>query len=330
MGGWKRLAAINTKTHDVTYRTFKRSFPTAMAFSPDKTLLYVAGYDDNTSPHEPTITIWDTITFKCLRRMCTAKECRQRPLDEVSHTHVISSLAVSPDGTRLYSGSFDGTVRVWDTTTRTCLRCLTHMDNRVHSIQLSLDGRYLHVGGNAINRDVYCIYDTTTFHVIKVPIDIRLVHKVVLSPDGRWVYLTCQGAWKNTRNRQWGDGIHLQVYDAITHTCLYIADTTHYEGDFRFVLSPDGRWLYTSVFVPNASVSAPNASTLLVYDTVTFKRVMVSETIVLDQIRSISLSPDGRWLHTIGRDSSNHCDVWDMQEVMDMGCCQEWMDLLCQ
>ena len=35
----------------------------------------------------------------------------------VGHSHIVQSLAFSPDGTRIVSGSFDKLVKIWDTET---------------------------------------------------------------------------------------------------------------------------------------------------------------------------------------------------------------------
>jgi WD40 repeat protein len=56
---------------------------------------------------------------------------------------MVSSVAFSPDGHFVLSGSFDKTVRLWDVATGKCLRIFEgHADN-VSSAAFSPDGRFV-------------------------------------------------------------------------------------------------------------------------------------------------------------------------------------------
>jgi hypothetical protein len=57
------------------------------------------------------------------------------------HTDEVTDLAVSPDGTRVVSGSKDGTVRVWDTSSRRAHHMLSGHTGPVLTVALSRDGR---------------------------------------------------------------------------------------------------------------------------------------------------------------------------------------------
>jgi WD40 repeat protein len=55
-----------------------------------------------------TIRVWNIETGTCLHTL-------------QGHTSYVTSLVLSSDGKRLYSGSKDNTIRVWNTETGTCL-----------------------------------------------------------------------------------------------------------------------------------------------------------------------------------------------------------------
>ena len=56
------------------------------------------------------------------------------------HTDAVLSVAFSPDGSRIISGSYDNTVRVWDATSGEELRSLAGHTDRVWSVAFSPDG----------------------------------------------------------------------------------------------------------------------------------------------------------------------------------------------
>ncbi|KAF8838109.1 WD40 repeat-like protein [Paxillus ammoniavirescens] len=64
-----------------------------------------------------------------------------------SHVGIIRSIAVSPNGKFIASGSPDHTVRLWDTTTRQQIGPVLQHDDAVHSVAISADGSHLLSGG---------------------------------------------------------------------------------------------------------------------------------------------------------------------------------------
>ncbi len=76
------------------------------------------------------------------------------------HTNFVRAVCASADGTHVYSGSFDNTVRVWQTATGTCARTLTGHTNSVNTVCASPDGARIFSGGcdNTIR-----VWDTATW-----------------------------------------------------------------------------------------------------------------------------------------------------------------------
>ncbi len=62
------------------------------------------------------------------------------------HTYVIYSVAFSPDSLTLASGSFDGTIKLWNLVTGQELRTLTGHTDKVFSVAFSPDGQTLASG----------------------------------------------------------------------------------------------------------------------------------------------------------------------------------------
>jgi hypothetical protein len=180
----------------------------AVAFSPNGRTLYTA---DAAAVH-----VWDVSTH-----------VEQRKL--VGHTAQVSSVAVSRDGTRLVSGGFDGTVRLWDAATGKALLVLTHGAGvRVFSVAFSPDGTRMVMASGHMAR----IWDAATGKEIAV---LRghadTVEAVAFSPDGKRI-LT--GSSDNTA----------RIWDAVT--AKEIAVLSGPDGLMRSVVfSPDGKRIIT-------------------------------------------------------------------------------------
>jgi WD40 repeat protein len=74
-----------------------------------------------------------------------------------SHTSYIYSVAVTPDGQFVISGSDDNTVKVWSIATGECITTLSHHTNWVLKVAVSPDGRFIASGGHDM-----------IFHLIRV------------------------------------------------------------------------------------------------------------------------------------------------------------------
>ena len=56
------------------------------------------------------------------------------------HSDDVESVAYSPDGTKIVSGSTDNTIKIWDTNTGECLQTLMGHSKSVYSVAYSPDG----------------------------------------------------------------------------------------------------------------------------------------------------------------------------------------------
>ena len=98
------------------------------------------------------------------------------------HTHTVRSVSFSPDGTRIASGSFDRTIRLWDASTGEELHTLKGHTSSVRSVSFSPDGTRIASGGED---KTIRLWDATTGKEIKTLEGHEdSVRSVSFSPDG--------------------------------------------------------------------------------------------------------------------------------------------------
>ena len=75
-------------------------------------------------------------------------ETRQQIVSMTGHTDYVWTVAFSPDGSRIASGSLDGTIRIWDVQTGSPMHRLDGHKNRVRSVAFSSDGQWIASGSD--------------------------------------------------------------------------------------------------------------------------------------------------------------------------------------
>jgi WD40 repeat protein len=242
-----------------------------VAFSPDGTLLATGG------SHDRTIKLWDAASGQELRTF-------QGPIRAVRSDVQPNTLAFSPDGTLLASGSHNGAVKLWDVAGGKELRVLGEekplgAGNMVWSVAFSPDGRRLASNDGPAVRlwDVAGGKELCTFRG-----HTEQVVGLAFSPDGK-----CLASCGNDRT--------VKVWDVAGARELRTLQG-HRGSVSRVAFSPDGARL--------ASCSVDQ--TAKVWDVASGQelRTLRHESLVAD----VAFSPDGMRLVT---GSGGTLRVWD-------------------
>lgn len=143
------------------------------------------------------------------------------------HTKQVWSVAWSPDGKRLASGSHDGTARVWDAASGKELLTLNGNAGYVSSVAWSPDGKRLATGDQALTAHVWDA--TSGQELLTLKGHTGALESVAWSPDGKRL---------GTASR---DGT-AKVWDAVSgHELLTLEG--HMAQVFSVAWSPDGKRL---------------------------------------------------------------------------------------
>ena len=133
------------------------------------------------------------------------------------HTDLVKSIAFSPDGQTLASGSRDKTIHLWDVATGTHKKTLTGHKDSINSLSFSADGRTLASGSR--DKTVRLWNVTTGVHKKTLRGHADDVKNVAFSPDGQTV-------------ASWSDDHTLRLWDLATG-----ATQPNHHRTYHFVIS---------------------------------------------------------------------------------------------
>ncbi|MFM9964996.1 MAG: protein kinase domain-containing protein [Planctomycetaceae bacterium] len=247
------------------------------------------------------------------------------------HTGAVWCVALSADGKRLASASYDQTIRVWDAQTGLSLLTLNGHTDRVVSVAFSPDGKWL---ASASHDTTVRVWDIKNGQVILTfPGHTREVTSVAFSPDGKWL---ASGSEDRTA----------RVWDATTGQELLTLEG-HKERVSSVAFSPDGKrlasasWDHTLkvwdaasgqeqltltghknlvasvAFSPdgNQIASASFDDTVRLWDATSGQEKLKLEGHT-DDVQSVAFRADGKWLASASEDQT--VKVWDVKSGQEL------------
>ena len=245
------------------------------------------------------------------------------------HATWVRSVAFSPDGKLLASGSWDTTIGLWNVETGREIRVLTGHTRGVESVAFSPDGKLLASGSwdNTIG-----LWNVETGREIGVLTGhTARVNSVAFSPDGR---LLASGSDDKT----------IRLWNVETGTGIGVLSKRHTRTVYSVAFSPDGRLLAsgyddhtirlwnvetgkeirvlaghtaricTVAFSPDGKLLASGSDdkTIRLWNVETGReiRVLTGHTA---RVNSVAFSPDGRLLASGSYDYDNTIRLWNVE-----------------
>ena len=214
------------------------------------------------------------------------------------HESSVRSVAFSPDGQRIVSGSYDNTLRLWDANTGAAIgQPLEGHGGEVLSVAFSPDGQRI-VSGSDDN--TLRLWDANTGAAIGQPLEGHGggVYSVAYSPDGQRIV---SGSDDNT----------LRLWDANTGAAIGQPLEGHGSRVLSVTYSPDGQRL----------VSGSVDHTLRLWDANIGAAIGQSLIGHGAAVSSVAFSPDGQRL--VSGSYDNTLQLWDAAP-------DTWMDIACR
>jgi hypothetical protein len=212
---------------------------------------------------------------------------RVRGVVDLVHPNVVNAVAFSPDGGLIAATSYDGTARIWDTTTGQPRTTLIGHTSTVRGVAFSPDGALI---ATASDDNTARLWDATTGSPISLIRHPGTVRSVAFSPDGT---LIATASNDNTA-RTW------TPTTGVPHATL-----TGHNGPVNAVtFSPDGTLIAT----------ASDDNTAWLWDATTGSPLTVSEH--PNAVRDIVFSPDGTLLAMAGHNGTVR--LWDVNSSREL------------
>ena len=147
----------------------------------------------------------------------------------LKHTDTITSIVLTPDGTKMASQTLNGDIRIWDTATGKELPPIHNREANAYRLAISPDGRFFAQGETNGQVRIYAV--SQGMHLATLECSQQVITAITFSPDGRFLAAIAQ------------DGISL-VWEALTWKQQATFKTPP-RGTNAIVFTPDSKQVLT-------------------------------------------------------------------------------------
>src|SRR5262245_20496119 len=199
---------------------------------------------------------------------------------------IVNSLAFSPDGKMLASGSGDKTIRLWEMSNGRLIRAFVGHGEVIHTVAFSPDGKTLASGSADHSIKLWQVDNGKLIRLFNG--HTSAVYSVAFSPDGKMLASTGE-AENDSSRRPWdvSSGRAILTFDERNHWVTSVA------------FSPDGKTIATG--------SSEQIVKLWDVSAGKFIRSFVGHR---NTIHSVAFSPDGKML--VSGSSDHKVKLWDV------------------
>ena len=297
------VAIINFETgQEIRSFSINTSWAESAVFSPDGKYVFVgSGFDPNDERREfaeISLVLLDVETGKEVRSF-------------TGHKVNVASVAFSPDGKQVISGSGDHTIKLWDVQTGNEIRTFTRNTYFIRAVAFSPDGKQFiactdYNSDRRFNNYVLNLWDVETGRIISTFTGHQDgITSVAFSSDGKQIL----SASRDNTIKIWNTstGQEIQSYSWRIPGRLIMFSYSTWRPGLYAVFSPDGNQIASSLNLQD---------TILLWDKNSGQSIRTF-TGTNEQISSLSFSPDGRYLIsgtriTIDRNYVGVMKLWDV------------------